>query len=183
MIQIRLIEFQISKIFIVLIMLFLITPIFAQSQKRDYVFVISPTIGMFSGIRAGFGLDNITENHIWEITLNYKRELISHVAGPKITFKTIDSDFSNSIYLQANKFWNLDKNKSFLILKAGGFLIPSFSFATDSSVDSGNNIYFVPIITIGYGYSFNISRKINFQPSLDIGLQSNLINFGLAFTF
>ena len=183
MMQIQSFELSISKIFIVLIILLLITPIFAQHQERDYVFVISPTTGMFSGIRVGFGLDNVTENHIWEITLNYKRELISHVAGPKITFKTIDSSFSNSIYVQANKFWNLDKNKSFLILKAGGFLMPSFSFATDSNVDSDNNIYFCPIITIGYGYSFNVSRKINFQPSLDIGLQANLINVGLAFTF
>ncbi|MDA3813991.1 MAG: hypothetical protein PF570_07025 [Candidatus Cloacimonetes bacterium] len=183
MIQIQSFDLRISKIFIILFILFLISPIFAKNQKREYVFVVSPTTGIFSGIRVGFGLDKKYENHIWELTLNYKSELISHVAGPKITFKSMNSSFFDSIYLQANKFWNLEKKKSFLILKVGFFLMPPLSFATDSGVDSDNNVYFCPLITVGYGYSFKVSRKINFQPSLDIGLQSNLINVGLAFTF
>jgi len=181
--QIKSIDLRISKIFILLIILLLITPIFAKNQKREYVFVVSPTTGIFSGIRVGVGLDDIHNNHVWEMTLNYKNELISHVAGPKITFKPMNSGYLDSIYLQANRFWNLEKKKSFLILKVGGFFIPPFSFATDSSVDSDNNFSFFPLIAIGYGYSFNITRKFYFRPSVDIGLQSNLINVGLAFTF
>ena len=182
MMQIQSFELRISKIFIVLIMLLLITPIFAKNQNRNYVFVISPTTGIFSGIRVGFGLDNKYENHIWELTLNYKSELISHVAGPKMTFKSMNSSFFDSIYLQANKFWDLEKKNSFLILKAGFFLMPPLTFASESGVNFDSNSFF-PLISIGYGYSFNITKKIHFQPSLDIGLQPNVFNAGLAITF
>ena len=56
------------------------TSVFAEIQKRKQVFVISPTTGVFSGVRVGIGVANIHESHVWEMTLNYKNELISHVA-------------------------------------------------------------------------------------------------------
>ncbi|MCF7857800.1 MAG: hypothetical protein K9N07_00545 [Candidatus Cloacimonetes bacterium] len=162
-----------KKYFIVIAIIIAIS-ISAEIQKP--IFVVSPTTGISSGIRVGAGFVNKYENHVWEMTLNYKKELISHVAGPEITFKLMNSSNLFSVYLQANRFWNLERKKSFLIIKVGGFLIPTL-FAID------NNDKVILLITIGYGYSFNIARKFYLRPSIDIGLQPNLINVGLAITF
>lgn len=155
----------------------------SEIPKRDYVFVISPTTGIFSGLRAGIGFADIYEDHLWEYTLNYKNELKSHAAGPKITFKRIDPSHYCSIYFQANRFWSCEKKGSFFILKIGSFNSPPFSFSSDS----GNNLSkcdkIIPLISLGYGYSFKIARKCYIRPSIDIGLQSNLINAGLATIF
>ena len=167
----------------VVIMLIAVISISAENHKQKPIFVISPTTGVFSGIRIGIGVANVYENHVWEMTLNYKNELISHVAGPKITFKLMNSSTFDSIYLQANRFWSLERKKSFLILKIGGFLCPPFSFATDSGTNSHDETKVILLVTIGDGYSFNIMDKYYFRPSIDIGLQSNLINAGLAITF
>lgn len=172
-----------KKVFLLLVILLTTTSVFTEIPKRKPVFVISPTTGIFSGVRVGFGVANIYENHVWEMTLNYNNELISHVAGPKITFKLMNSSTFDSIYLQANRFWNLERKKSFLILKIGGFLCPTFSFATDSGTNSHDETKVILLITIGYGYSFNIMDKYYFRPSIDIGMQSNIINAGLAITF
>jgi len=169
-----------KKYFIVIALIIAIT-ISAEIQKP--IFVISPTTGISSGIRVGAGFVNIYENHVWEMTLNYKKELISHVAGPKITFKLLNSSNFYSVYLQANRFWNPERKKSFLIIKVGGFLSPPFLFATDSGITSNNNDKVILLITIGYGYNFNIARTFYLRPSIDIGLQPNLINIGLAITF
>lgn len=172
------------KIILFLIVILLTTTsIFAEIQKRKPIFVISPTTGIFSGVRVGVGIANIYENHVWEMTLNYKNEIISHVAGPEITFKFFNSSYFDSIYLQANRFWNTDNTKSFLILKIDGFLCPPFSFATDSGTNSHEEIKIIPLLTIGYGYSLNLKDNFYMRPSVDIGLQSNLINVGLAITF
>jgi len=168
------------KKYFIVIALIIATSISAEIQKP--IFVISPTTGISSGIRVGAGFVNIYEKHVWEMTLNFKKELISHVAGPKITFKLMDSSNLCSIYLQTNRFWNLERKKSFLIIKVGGFLSPPF-FATDSGLTSNNNDKVILLITIGYGYSFNFARKFYLRPSIDIGLQPNIINVGLAITF
>jgi len=172
-----------KKILVIVIMLITVTSISAETQIQKPILVISPTTGIFSGIRVGFGVANIHENHVWEMTLNYKNELYSHVAGPKITFTPFNSFFFDSIFLQANRFWNPERENSYLILKIGGFLCPPFSFATDSSTNSHEEVKVIPLVTIGYGYSFNVMDKYYFRPSIDTGLQSNIINVGMAITF
>lgn len=169
------------KYLIMMIILMVSTTLFSEVLKRMPVFVISPTTGVFSGIRVGVGLVNIYENHVWEMTLNYKNELISHVAGPEITFKPMNSRNFDSVYLQANRFWNHEREKSFLILKVGVFLCPPFTFATEGGINKKDLI--IPLVTVGYGYSFSIKDFIYLRPSIDLGLQSNLINAGLAITF
>lgn len=162
-----------KKVILVILILITTTLIFAEIPKP--VFVISPTTGVFSGIRVGFGVANIQENHVWEMTLNYKNELISHVAGPEITFKSFNSGYFDSIYLQANTFWNPDRKNSFLIFKIGVFMFPSLNGLMDGGI--------FPIVSFGYGYSFILKNKFYLRPSIDIGLQSNIINVGLAITF
>ncbi|MDP8226819.1 MAG: hypothetical protein P9L89_04160 [Candidatus Celaenobacter polaris] len=173
-----------KKVICVLMIILMVSiTLFSEVLKRMPVFVISPTTGVFSGIRVGVGLVNIYENHVWEMTLNYKNELISHVAGPEITFKPMNSGNFDSVYLQANRFWNHEREKSFLILKVGVFLCPAFTFATDGGINDNKKDLIIPLVTVGYGYSFSIKDLIYLRPSIDLGLQSNLINVGLAITF
>ncbi len=168
------------KIIISLVVLLMTTQIFAKVIKRAPVFVVSPTTGVFSGIRVGAGMANIYEDHAWETTLNYKNELCSHAKSHHgIAFEFMDSHHFDSIYLQANRFWNTNREKSFLILKGGIAYMPPFNFA-DIGDDPG---WIMPVVTIGYGYSFKIKDKFYLRPSIDVGLQSNLINIGLAVTF
>ena len=164
-----------KKVFLLLVILLTTTSVFTEIPKRKPVFVISPTTGVFSGVRIGFGVANIYENHVWEMTLNYKNELISHVAGPEITFKSFNSSYFDSIYLQANKFWNSDRENSFIIFKIGVFMFPPLNGLMDGGI--------FPIVSFGYGYSFDIVNKFYLRPSIDIGMQSNIINAGLAITF
>lgn len=163
-----------KKYFIVIALIIAIS-ISAEIQKP--IIVISPTTGVFSGIRVGIGVTNVYENHVWELTLNYKNELISHVAGPKITFKPMNSSAFDSIYLQANRFWNLERKRSFLIFKIGGIIISPIFYCEDCKT------VLIPMLSIGYGYSFNLKDMCYIRPSIDIGLQSNIINVGLAITF
>ena len=155
----------------------------SEIPKREHVFVISPTTGISTGLRVGIGFANFYEDRIWEYTLNYKKELISHVAEPKITFKRIDSSHYCSIYFQTNRFWSCEKKGSFFILKIGGFNSPPFSFSTDSGNNLSKGDKIIPLISLGYGYSFQIARKCYIRPSVDIGLQPNLINAGVAIIF
>ena len=165
------------KKYFIVIMLITAFPLFAEIPKQKPIFVLSPTTGVFSGIRVGIGVANVYENHVWEMTLNYNNELISHVAGPKITFKPMNSSTFDSVYLQANRFWNPERENSFLILKIGGFIFPPIFYCEDCKD------VIIPMLSIGYGYSFDIMDKCYFRPSIDVGLQSNLINVGLAITF
>lgn len=173
-----------SLLTIILVVLFIAIsqiPLFCEVQRRMPIFMVMPTTGIFSGIGFGAGVANIYEDKAWELTLNFKKRLYSHAAGPKLTFEPIKSRYP-TVYLQANKYWNSEREKSFLILKLGGFLsqLPSI-FPTTGVEIEGKDLLL--LISIGYGYSFKISNMITVSPSIDFGLQPNLLNAGVAIKF
>ncbi|KQC07936.1 MAG: hypothetical protein APR54_00015 [Candidatus Cloacimonas sp. SDB] len=166
---------------LVLIIIFCVSkPSSAEIENRNFIIVISPTTGIFSGIRLGFGVIKLYEKDVWEFTLNYDNELYPFIKGKDLKKNLIETNYFDSFYFQANKFWNKDREEIFLKLKLGITLMPSFPFSYENESDDD---FIMGVLTIGTGYSFNIKDKLYIRPSFDIGLQSKIISAEVAFTF
>jgi len=167
------------KIIFIVLILFIVSTIFAEVVKeKKPLFVVSPTIGFLSGVRAGVGYAKISDEKVWEHTLNYQNELISHAAAPEITNKSINSYYLDSIYYQANRFWNSSRTESFLILKAGATLMPAMGIAM-GGIDTD---WAFPILAIGYGYSWKF-KGLFLRPSIHLGIQLKVVNLEFAIVY
>jgi hypothetical protein len=166
------------KIILVLILAFIVTTIFAEVKEKKTVFVVSLTTGLFSGYNVGLGFTNIYDDKAWEHTVNYQNALVSHVAKAKITWKPIDTHHFDSINYQANRFWNSEREKSFLILNCGVTFMPAMAIGM-SGIDTD---WVLPILSVGYGYSLKIN-KIYLRPSIDLGIQLSVATLKFAIIY
>lgn len=92
----------------------------------------------------------------------------------------MDGYHINNLYLQWNRFYNSDRTRSFLIIKGGVCWAETCSlFACTDKKET----YAFPIISVGYGYNYKLNEVFFFRPSIDFGLQPNLVNIEFSFSF
>jgi len=149
--------------------------LWTEENKTKFIANLSVTTGIFSGIKISFGNANITDNRSSETTINYKADL-------EVTFKPQmhGENSLHNIYLQWNRFYNPYRTKSFLILKGGVFWLEMGDWFGGSDKKS---TFTLPIISIGYGYSFKLNEESFIRPSMDLGIQGNIINIELSYFF
>jgi hypothetical protein len=149
--------------------------LWSEDQNPKDIANLSVTSGIFSGFKISFGKASITNNKSSELTLNYKADL-------KVTSKpqmNVENSINN-IYLQWNRFYNPNRTKSFLILKGGIFWYKMGDWFGGSGKKSTLTL---PVISIGYGYSFKLNERSFIRPSIDLGFQVNIINIELSYLF
>jgi len=148
----------------------------AEERTEKLAGVISLTSGFpFSGAKAGIGRVDIYDSFAIEYTLNYKQDF-----APTFNPSLYENSPLHNIYLQRNRFYNSQGVKSFFILKAG---VMWFEMGDWFGGTKRKNTTTLPLASIGYGYSFKLKENIFIRPSLDIGLQTNLVNFELSCGF
>jgi hypothetical protein len=82
--------------------------------------------------------------------------------------------------LQWNRFFNPQRSQSFIFLKGGAFWfeIGDWFGGTDET-----NIVTLPILALGYGYSYRLKDNSFIRTSIDLGFQANVLNIELAYLF
>jgi len=164
-----------KKILLIFFILIIFALLWTEEPNSKGIANLSVTSGIFSGIKISFGKASITNDKSSELTLNYKADL-------EITFKPqMNGENSiNNIYLQWNRFYNPYRTKSFLILKGGIFWNEMGDWFGGSE---RKNTITLPIISIGYGYSYKLNDRSFIRPSIDLGFQANIINVELSYLF
>lgn len=161
-----------KKIFI---FLFVISISFLYSQTNIPAGNASVTSGIFSGLKVGLGRASISDDSSSEITLNYKADSEA-TFNPKFNGKI---DIHN-IYLQWNRFYNSNRTKSFFLLKGGVFWFKMVDWF--GGTDREHTLA-LPMLSIGYGYSYRLNEKSFLRPSIDLGFQGNIINVEITYFF
>lgn len=161
--------------FILLIILVTTCGLWGEAKNDIFTGTVSLTTGFFSGGKAGIGRVDIYDEFAVEYTINYKIDLY-------FTYKSIQkfSDPFHNIYIQRNRFYNPQRTKSFFILKGG---IMWFEMGDWFINTSNKSKLYSPLATIGYGYSFKLYNHFFLRPSIDVGIQLNLVNIELSCTF
>jgi len=149
--------------------------LWGQIQKTIIIGDLSVTSGVLSGIKTGLGKANISDNSSSEITLNYKVDL-------EVTFKPQmkGKNQLHNIFFQWNRFYNPERTKTFFIIKGG---VLWFEMGDWFGGADQTSTFIFPLAAVGFGYSYKLNEAFYIRPSIDIGIQTNLLNIELSFVF
>ena len=164
-----------NRILLILWIFIISCELWGQVQKTIIIGDFSVTSGLLSGVKTGFGKANINDNSSNEITLNYKVDL-------EVTFKPQIKGENplHNIFFQWNRFYNPERTKTFFIIKGGvlWFEMGDWFGGTDRT-----STFIFPLVAVGFGYSYKLNDVFYIRPSIDIGVQANLLNIELSFVF